>query len=62
VRVQYPSPSALSTGGHVCCSPQDVDRHPPTLPLVVRVSMSLKPSSRTAEEFTPGYVCKDGAM
>lgn len=62
VRVQYPSPSASYTGSHVCCSPQDVDRHPPTRPLVVRVPMSLKSSSRTAEEFTPGYVCKDGAM
>ena len=62
IRVHYPSPSASSTGGHVCCSPQDVDRHPPTRPLVVRVPMSLKSSSRTVEEFTPGYVCKDGAM
>ena len=70
IKAQYPSSSAYSTGtgftGHVCRSPQDVDHHPSTLPLVVRVSMSLKSLSskrpKTAEEFIPGYVCKDGAM
>ena len=70
IKAQYPSPLAHYTGtgftGHVCRSTQDVDNHPSTLPLVVRVSMSLKSSSskrpKTAEEFTPGYVCKDGAM